>query len=70
MILFAGTFGYLDPFPVESVSEYEKEMLEFMASKHPDILNEIKDKQIISDELEDKIKKALDEFKDVFHPAL
>jgi len=69
MILFAGTFGYLDPFPVEAVAEYETQMLEFMESKHSDILSEIKEKQIISDELEEKIKKALDEFKDVFQPA-
>jgi len=69
MILFAGTFGYLDEFPVETVSEYETQMLEFMESKYSDILNEIKDKKIISDELEEKIKKALDEFKDVFQSA-
>jgi len=69
MILFAGTFGYLDPFPVEAMAEYEKQMLEFVDSKHPDILNEIKEKQIISDELEEKMKKALDEFKDVFQSA-
>ena len=69
MILFAGTFGYLDPFPVEAVAEYETQMLEFMESKYSDILSEIKEKQIISDELEEKIKKALDEFKDVFQPA-
>jgi len=69
MILFAGAFGYLDEVPVDSVSEYEKQMLEFVGTKHPEILKEIKEKAIISDELEGKMKKALDQFKGMFRPA-
>jgi F-type H+-transporting ATPase subunit alpha len=69
MILFAGTFGYLDEVPVESVAEYEKQMLEFAGTKYPEILKEIKEKGIISDELEGKIKKVLDQFKGMFQPA-
>lgn len=68
MILFAGAFGYLDEWPEEMVSVYEKQMLEFMMSKHDDLLNEIKEKGEVSDELEEKLKKALDEFKTVFQP--
>src|SRR5512137_732781 len=69
MILFAGTFGYLDEVPVDSVAEYEKQMLEFVGTKQPEILKEIKEKGIISDELEGKMKKALDQFKGMFQPA-
>jgi F-type H+-transporting ATPase subunit alpha len=53
---------------VEAVSEYERQMLEFMESKHADLLSEIKEKAKIDDELEEKLKKALDEFKTVFQP--
>jgi F-type H+-transporting ATPase subunit alpha len=69
MILFAGAFGYLDEVQVESVAEYEKQMLEFVGTKHPEILKEIKEKGIISDELEGKMKNALDQFKGMFQPA-
>ena len=69
MILFAGARGYLDDWPVESVSEYEKQMQEFMVSKYSDLLKEIREKGTIDDELEEKLKKALDEFKGVFQPA-
>jgi len=68
MILFAGANGYLDEWPVESVSLYEKQMLDFMASKHQDLLGEIKEKNTIGPELEEKLKKALDAFKTVFQP--
>ncbi|MFH1243050.1 MAG: F0F1 ATP synthase subunit alpha [Pseudomonadota bacterium] len=69
MILFAGAFGYLDQWPVETIAEYEKQMIEFMESKHGDLLKEIKEKNIISDELEGKLKGALDELKTVFQPT-
>ncbi len=69
MILFAGANGYLDEVPEASVLEYESQMLEFMDSKHPEVLAEIKDKGDISDELSGKMKKALDEFKNVFQPS-
>jgi len=43
--------------------------LEYMESKHPELLKEIKEKNDISEELEDKLKNALDEFKGVFQAA-
>jgi len=69
MILWAGANGYLDEWPVEAVLDYERQMLEFMGSKHSDLLDEIKDKADISDELEGKMKAALDEFKSIYQPA-
>jgi F-type H+-transporting ATPase subunit alpha len=68
-ILFAGANGYLDEWPVEAVGEYESQMLEFMESRHSDILNDIKEKEDITDETEEKMKKALDEFKEIFQPS-
>lgn len=68
MILFAGANGYLDEWPVEAVSEYERQMLEFMKSRHRDLLDELKNKGDISDELDKKLREALDEFKGIFQP--
>jgi F-type H+-transporting ATPase subunit alpha len=69
MILFAGANGYLDEWPVEAIAEYEKQLLEFMESKYADLMGEIKEKNEISDELEEKLKSALDEFKSIFQPT-
>jgi F-type H+-transporting ATPase subunit alpha len=68
MILAAGTFGYLDDWPADAISSYEKEMLAFMEAKHPDVLRDIKQKGQISDELEGQVRAALDEFKTLFQP--
>ena len=69
MILYAGTRGYLDKYPVTSVLEYERQMFEFVESKYPEIFTELKEKQDISTELDSKIKAALTEFGTIFLPA-
>ncbi len=68
-ILFAGANGYLDKWPEEAVAEYEKQMLEFISSKHGGVLTDIKEKGDISEETNGKLKKALDEFATIFQPA-
>lgn len=67
-ILFAGSNGFLDKWPENSVLEYEKQMLEFMGSKYADILADIKEKGDISEETDGKMKKALEEFSGIFQP--
>ncbi len=64
--LYCGTKGYLDDIPVEAVSRFESEILEFMHSQKSDILKEIKEKHDISDDLDKKIAAAIDEFKKTF----
>ena len=66
MSLYAGTRGHLDTIPVDRVAEYEQQMLAFVERKYPDILAEIKEKKVISDELDQKMKSALEEFAGVF----
>lgn len=70
MILFAAANGYLDKWPEKTVSEYESQMLEEISANHPEHLQEIKDTGAISDELSEKLKKALDEFQNKFQPSV
>ena len=69
VILFAAANGYLDECPLEAVSDYEKQMLEFLENRYPDLLKDIKETNDISSETERMAKKALDEFGGVFQPA-
>jgi F-type H+-transporting ATPase subunit alpha len=66
MTLYSGTRGFLDTVPVDKVLQYEQQMLAFMDRKYPDILAEIKEKQAIGDDLDQKIAAALKEFAGVF----
>jgi len=65
-IIFAGTGGYLDDLPVEVVRRFEEEFLAYMETKHADILSEIAEKKVISDELRERMAKAVEEFKAIF----
>jgi len=65
-ILFAGTRGFLDKHDVLVLKEYEPQMLAFVESKYPQIYQEIRDKKAIGKELEDLMKKALDDFDSQF----
>ncbi len=62
-ILFAGTRGLLDDLPVEVLQDFERELYEFVESKHPDIYSELKEKEAISDDLDKKMRAAIEEFK-------
>jgi len=70
VILFAGANGYLDEWPEDAISEYEKQMLEFAESKYPEIFKDIDKTNDITDETDAKLRKMLDEFKGVFQPAV
>ncbi len=65
-ILFAGTRGFLDKYPVEKLKEYEPQLLSFLASKYPEINKEVDEKREISPDLEKKMSSALTEFDSVF----
>ena len=64
--LFSGARGFLDDLPVEVLKDFEPQMLAFMESKYQALLAEIKEKKEISPELEEKLKKAIGEFKTQF----
>lgn len=51
------------------MSEYEAQMLAFIERKYPEILSELKEKNIIGDSLDEKMKKALQEFAETFKAA-
>ncbi len=66
LILFAGVRGFIDKYAVETLKKYEAESLNFVKTKYPEVLKEIDEKQIISDELEEKLRSVLTEFDTVF----
>ncbi|MCP5361273.1 MAG: F0F1 ATP synthase subunit alpha [Hyphomicrobiales bacterium] len=64
--IFAGVKGYLDKISADDVSRYEKELLDYIRSKHKGILKSVREEQKLSDKTEEQLKKALDEFAKLF----
>ncbi len=67
-VIFSATAGFVDSYDVRALGEYEKQYLSYLESSHPDVLKEIKEKKIISAELEARMKTILEEFKGIFNP--
>jgi len=66
LILFAGSDGCIDKFPVEAVKRYEEELFTFFESKKPELLKEIKEQGKLGDELEKKLLEGIGEFEKTF----
>jgi len=64
--IFAANNGYVDEYPTTVIQRYEKEMLAFMESNYADVLATLREKKAIDDQLQSKIRAALDEFKGQF----
>ena len=65
-IIFAGTKGFLDKFPVNTLADYEKELYGYIEANEPSVFAELREKQAISPELEEKMKKTLATFGETF----
>ncbi len=66
LIIFAATNGHLDAYPVAEGRRYEQELTSFMDTNHPGLLKEMAEKKDIKGELTERLKKALEEFAQVF----
>ncbi len=66
VIIYAGTFGFLDKIPVDRVGSYEKGLFEFIDQKYPTLFEEIKTKKAIDDQVKTSLTKALEEFGTTF----
>ena len=66
VIIYAANSGYLDDFPVSECGRYDRELYAYLDDRHPGVLQSIREKKILDDEIEGKVKIALDEFKGQF----
>lgn len=61
-VIYAGTRGYLDTIPVNKIGEYQTQLLSKLKASNPQILEGIRTKKELTKDIEDSLKKALDEF--------
>ncbi|KIM10231.1 MAG: ATP F0F1 synthase subunit alpha [Sulfuricurvum sp. PC08-66] len=66
LIIFAGNEGYLDDMPASKVVKFESELIPFVQAKYPEILESIQTNLKIEKDIEDLMKKAIEEFKTTF----
>ena len=66
IIIYVVTGKYLLDIPVPAVTRFERELFEFLDTKYPEIPRSIAEEKVISEEVEQKLKTAIEEFKKEF----
>ncbi|HEX9778069.1 MAG TPA: F0F1 ATP synthase subunit alpha, partial [Geopsychrobacteraceae bacterium] len=66
LAIYAANNGYVDEYPASAVQRYERELLSFIEAQHAGVLKDLAEQNKIDDELEARIKQALEEFKGQF----
>jgi F-type H+-transporting ATPase subunit alpha len=61
-VIYAGTNGFVDDYPVAVLDRYERELLSFMRSRKADVLAEMKSTGKLEGDLEKRLRDALTEF--------
>lgn len=63
VIIFAATKKLLLDVPVKDILNFEEKLLKYIETKHPDIFTEIREVKAISEELEVKLTKVIEDCK-------
>jgi F-type H+-transporting ATPase subunit alpha len=75
LLLYAGTatdaegVNWIRPYPVSDVGRYIEELLSFARDKHADTLKAVVDEGKLTDALQEKLDKVLEEFRGIFVPT-
>ncbi|HET7904568.1 MAG TPA: F0F1 ATP synthase subunit alpha [Candidatus Eisenbacteria bacterium] len=65
-IIYAGTNGYLDDLPTSSVRAFEEGFYAYLDKEFADLMHDIRAKYELTDAVEAKLKKAVEQFKAEF----
>jgi F-type H+-transporting ATPase subunit alpha len=63
VVLFALSNGLLDDVPVNKIQAWEEGMRKFLASNHPELLQEIEREKQLTDDLSEKLRNVITTFK-------
>ncbi|HEX2958909.1 MAG TPA: F0F1 ATP synthase subunit alpha [Chitinispirillaceae bacterium] len=69
MILFAGTHGFLDRYPVNKVGAYERHLHTFLELKYSDFMKRLRSAGQLTNELYKESEDVLKDFDTMFNPS-
>ena len=68
VIIYAGTKGYLDKFPISSLGRYEKELYDYVDAKDKAMWKDITTRKVLDDDITKRLTKLLEDFGKKFVP--
>lgn len=70
MIIFAATNGFVDDLEPEDISDFESSMFEFLETNKASLLEEIREKKELDDDLRERMNQAVTDFNDRYSEKL
>src|SRR5262245_9262581 len=64
LIIWAATNGYTDDIAVEDIKKFEGDLLRFIENSHPAVLQKLREKKAIDDDLQKDLEQSLKDFKE------
>jgi F-type H+-transporting ATPase subunit alpha len=64
LVIWAATNGYIDDVAIEDVRQFETELLQFVENSHPGLLQAIREKKALTEEITADLKQAIADFKE------
>jgi F-type H+-transporting ATPase subunit alpha len=65
-VIYAVTNGYLDDVQVPHIRQWERDFLDYLGASHPAVLNDIRTRKALDDDLTGRLKAAITTFKALF----
>src|ERR671939_197521 len=64
LVIWSANNGYTDDVPVADVRTFEAELIRFVENSHPGILQALREKKAVTDEIQKDLHQSLKDFKD------
>src|SRR2546422_6269376 len=64
LVIWAATNGYVDDVAIEDVRRFEGELIQFVENTHPGLLQTLREKKALAEEITSDLKQALADFKE------
>ncbi len=62
VVIYAGTNGYIDGYPIEAIGRYESELMSFIKGRKAELLESLRTTGSLDGGVEKQLREALDEF--------
>jgi F-type H+/Na+-transporting ATPase subunit alpha len=66
VVLYAGTNGFIDDYPVAAIGRYERELLQYLRTRKKSLLDSLRSSGQLDDSMDREIRDALTEFAKTF----
>ena len=68
VVIFAATNGFLDDIEADNVPDWEQQFRNYMKDSYENILDSIREEQMVSEETEKDLRETIDSFNDGYEP--